>query len=149
MDDPCCPACGLVLFRRGIGQILPRHCPRCIARGRRLVGGIPREQSPPAKEPSGAGQPGLEGPNASCGRDRRAGGDETRADRTDFRRSLAQQGRAGGRSAIPTVHRALELCLRHARTTLHAELACLLVELLPGTSAQPWAAGTKAPAPAG
>ena len=54
MDDLYCPACGLVLFRRGIGQVSPRHCPRCIARGRRLVGLIPREQAPPAEEPSGA-----------------------------------------------------------------------------------------------
>jgi hypothetical protein len=37
VDDVYCPACRLVLYRRGAGQVAPRHCPRCIARRRRLV----------------------------------------------------------------------------------------------------------------
>ena len=37
VDDVYCPACRLVLYRRGTGDVAPRHCPRCIARRRRLV----------------------------------------------------------------------------------------------------------------
>ena len=37
MDDVYCPACRLVLYRRGASHVAPRHCPRCIARRRRLV----------------------------------------------------------------------------------------------------------------
>jgi hypothetical protein len=37
MDDVYCPVCMLVLQRRGSGQFTPRHCPRCLARARRLV----------------------------------------------------------------------------------------------------------------
>jgi hypothetical protein len=37
MDDLYCPACRLVLYRRALGQADPRHCPRCVARSRRLV----------------------------------------------------------------------------------------------------------------
>ena len=54
MDDLYCPACRLVLFRRGSGQISPRHCPRCIVRDRHHGGLIPREQAPPADRSSGA-----------------------------------------------------------------------------------------------
>lgn len=37
VDDVYCPACRLVLYRRGASDVAPRHCPRCIARRRRLV----------------------------------------------------------------------------------------------------------------
>lgn len=37
MDDLYCPACRLVLYRRGVGQATPSHCPRCAARSGRLV----------------------------------------------------------------------------------------------------------------
>ena len=37
MDDLYCPVCRLVLYQRGLGQIAPRHCPRCVTRSRRLV----------------------------------------------------------------------------------------------------------------
>jgi hypothetical protein len=37
VDDVYCPACRLVLYRRGASDAAPRHCPRCIARRRRLV----------------------------------------------------------------------------------------------------------------
>jgi len=37
MGDLSCPACGLVLYGRGVERLSPRHCPRCIALSRRLV----------------------------------------------------------------------------------------------------------------
>jgi len=66
MDDVYCPACRLVLARRGAGQITPRHCPRCLARARRLVTllslddrvGEPR---PPQSSTGRSGQHGLTG----------------------------------------------------------------------------------------
>jgi len=37
MEDLYCPACGLVITRRRNGRSTPAHCPRCIARARRVV----------------------------------------------------------------------------------------------------------------
>jgi hypothetical protein len=48
VDDVYCPACRLVLYRRGAGDLAPRHCPRCIARRRRLVTMIALDRCPPA-----------------------------------------------------------------------------------------------------
>jgi hypothetical protein len=48
MDDLYCPACRLVLYRRGVGQIAPRHCPRCVARSQRLVTLMALDRLPPA-----------------------------------------------------------------------------------------------------
>lgn len=48
VDDVYCPACRLVLYRRGVGDLAPRHCPRCIARRRRLVTMIALDRYPPA-----------------------------------------------------------------------------------------------------
>jgi hypothetical protein len=45
MDDVYCPSCRLVLSRRGAGQITPRHCPRCLARARRLVTMVSRDNT--------------------------------------------------------------------------------------------------------
>lgn len=57
MDDLYCPVCKLVLYRRAAGQLSPRHCPRCVARGRRLVTLIALDQLPaaaPASDPAAA-----------------------------------------------------------------------------------------------
>ena len=48
MDDLYCPACRLVLYRRGVGQIAPRHCPRCTVQRRRLVTLLALDRLPPA-----------------------------------------------------------------------------------------------------
>jgi hypothetical protein len=47
VDDVYCPACRLVLYRRGVGDVAPRHCPRCIARRRRLVTMIALDRQAP------------------------------------------------------------------------------------------------------
>ena len=48
MDDLYCPACRLVLYRRGLGQMAPRHCPRCTVQRRRLVTLLALDRLPPA-----------------------------------------------------------------------------------------------------
>jgi hypothetical protein len=48
MDDLYCPACRLVLYRRGVGQIAPRHCPRCTVQRRRRVTLLALDRLPPA-----------------------------------------------------------------------------------------------------
>ena len=40
MPDLYCPRCRLMLFEHGLGQLDPRHCPRCAAHSRR-VGLVP------------------------------------------------------------------------------------------------------------
>lgn len=37
MDALYCPTCRLVLYHRGVRDFAPQHCPRCVARSRRLV----------------------------------------------------------------------------------------------------------------
>lgn len=46
MDDLYCPTCRLVLYRRGVGQVAPAHCPRCVALRRRLVALLPLDVAP-------------------------------------------------------------------------------------------------------
>ena len=48
MDDVYCPICRLVLERRGVGRLAPQHCPRCVARSRRLVTLLPLDRLPEA-----------------------------------------------------------------------------------------------------
>jgi hypothetical protein len=50
MDDLYCPSCRLIVSRRGVGRVAPRHCPRCAAR-RRLVTLLALDQLPPTEPP--------------------------------------------------------------------------------------------------
>ena len=67
MDDVYCPACRLVLYRRGASDAAPRHCPRCIARRRRLVTMIALDR-PTDVEPERSGGSDVE-PERSTGSD--------------------------------------------------------------------------------
>lgn len=58
MDDLQCPACRLVLYRRGAGAVAPRHCPRCIARSRRLVPLVALDEMQAAPKPSSSARAG-------------------------------------------------------------------------------------------
>ena len=54
MDDVYCPICRLVVERRGSGcSTAPRHCPRCLARGSRLVTMLELDRLPQPPEQNG------------------------------------------------------------------------------------------------
>jgi hypothetical protein len=46
MDDLYCPRCRLIVSRRGVGRVVPRHCPRCVVR---LVTLLALDQLPPGE----------------------------------------------------------------------------------------------------
>jgi hypothetical protein len=62
MHDLYCPDCGLILERHRLRQLSPQHCPRCLARMRRLVPLLALDRMPVAHAEAIADHGGARAP---------------------------------------------------------------------------------------